>query len=68
MTKDERFIIENAAAGDDLDALLATHRCTDCAEFTFLYFDGLWLCQTCSDERSVRGEPAIESMITAQVA
>lgn len=51
MTRDERYIIENAESGDDLDALLATRRCADCAEFTFIFVEGLWLCQMCADER-----------------
>ena len=69
MTKDEQFIIENAAADDDLDLLLATHRCADCAEYAFLEVvtpDGamLWLCAGCADEReqeeqaAERAEPA----------
>jgi hypothetical protein len=55
MTSDEQFIFENAAADDDLDLLLATHRCADCAEFAFLLVEtsdgALWLCSGCADER-----------------
>ncbi|WP_022900853.1 hypothetical protein [Humibacter albus] len=66
MRQDELFIIENAAADDDLDVLLATHRCADCAEYAFLWVsvdDGAaeaWLCETCADEReaAVRSERA----------
>lgn len=47
MTRDEQFIIENAAAGDDLDLLLATHRCTDCAADAFLELSGEWFCIDC---------------------
>lgn len=54
MTRDEQFIIENADADDDLDALLATHRCADCAEPAFLQFDdegeSVWLCAECAGE------------------
>jgi hypothetical protein len=53
MTRDERYIIENADAGDDLDVLLATRRCSDCADLAFLFTDGLWLCQVCADERAI---------------
>ncbi len=58
MTRDERFIIENAAEGDDLDLLLATHRCADCGDYAFLDVRGPdgsaeWLCPTCADEREV---------------
>jgi hypothetical protein len=49
MTSDERFIIENAAADDDLDLLLATHRCADCAEYAFLEIEGEWLCVGCAE-------------------
>ncbi|MHA7985595.1 hypothetical protein ACX9R5_07275 [Rathayibacter sp. CAU 1779] len=47
MTRDEQFIIENAAADDDLDLLLATHRCAVCAADAFLEADGEWFCVEC---------------------
>ncbi|GAB3392337.1 hypothetical protein GCM10027568_19410 [Humibacter soli] len=55
MTKDEQFIIENAEADDDLDVLLATHRCADCAEPAFLQVEdqdgrSVWLCVGCAEE------------------
>jgi hypothetical protein len=54
MTRDEQFIFENADADDDLDVLLATHRCADCAEPAFLSFDDEgesgWLCAECAGE------------------
>lgn len=49
MTRDELFIIENAGADDDLDLLLATHRCADCAADAFLEIEGEWLCIGCAD-------------------
>jgi hypothetical protein len=48
MTRDEQFIIENAAADADLDLLLAVHRCVDCAADAFLDVDGEWLCVECA--------------------
>jgi hypothetical protein len=64
MTRDEQYIIENAGSGDDLDALLATRRCADCAEFTFIFIDGLWLCQVCADEReSERSGNAVDAVV-----
>lgn len=66
MTGDEQFIIENAAADDDLDLLLATHRCADCAEYAFLEVRGddgatLWLCAGCADERATEALAYAES-------
>jgi hypothetical protein len=49
MTRDEQFIIENAGADDDLDLLLATHRCADCAADAFLQVEGEWLCVGCAE-------------------
>ncbi|GAB3800868.1 hypothetical protein GCM10028798_16010 [Humibacter antri] len=63
MTRDEQFIIENAGAGDDLDLLLATHRCADCAADAIVEVEGddgvtLWLCADCAGERDAEG-PAL---------
>ncbi|HWD61646.1 MAG TPA: hypothetical protein VG369_04060 [Humibacter sp.] len=63
MTRDEQFIFENADADDDLDVLLATHRCSDCAEPAFLLFDdegeSLWLCAECAGESEREGASVV---------
>jgi len=48
MTRDEQFIIENAAADDDLDLLFATHRCADCGADAFLETTSGWSCVDCA--------------------
>jgi hypothetical protein len=57
MTRDEQYIIENAAAGDDLDLLLATHRCADCGADAFLDVASVWLCVECAP--AALSEPAL---------
>jgi hypothetical protein len=61
MTRDEQFIIENAGADDDLDLLLATHRCADCAADAFLVAEGEWLCVGCAEvaEREASNAAAV---------
>ena len=65
MTRDEQFIMQNAGIGDDLDLLLATHRCADCADPAFLLVDDdgepTWLCASCADESERRAAIVVTS-------
>lgn len=61
MTRDEQFIIENAAADDDLDVLLSTHRCADCGADAVLDTAAGWLCVECADDADSESETAISA-------